>query len=101
MTTVWTCWMQDCLPHHYVCKCTLLQKTILQDVDFYIEMCCLQLDSTLLFSSMYFLNKNFVYTGNEGEVSGKRCAFAELLCCGASEGDLYKTHTNLCSLSQL
>lgn len=70
--------------------CTSLQKVTLQDVDFYIEMCCLQLDSNLLFSSIFFLNKGFVYTGNEGEVSGKCCALAELLHCGASEGDLYK-----------
>lgn len=100
MTAVWTCWMQDCCPYHYTCNVCLAAKSTLWDVDFYVGMRCLQLDSSLLFSSIFSLNKNFVYTGNEGEFSGK-CAFTELLRCGASEGDLYKTHTELCSLSQL
>lgn len=75
--------------------CASLQKASLQDAAFYIEIHCLQLDSSLLFASIFSLNKNFVYTGSEGEVSGKFCAFAELLHCGASEGDLYRAHTEL------
>lgn len=37
-----------------------------------------------------------MYTGSEGEVSGKCCVFTELLHCGASAGEtLYKTRTVL------
>lgn len=81
--------------------CRIVVPITLQDVDFYIEMHRLQLDSSLLFSSIFSLSKNFVYTGNEGEVSGKCCAFAGLLHCGGSEGGLDKTHTELYSLSHL
>lgn len=97
MTAVSSCWKQDRPPPSLDVQCVLhWKKPLYQDVDCCVELCCLQLDSNLLISSIFLLNKNFMYTGNEWGVAGKWCALAELLPCRSSEGHLYKNHIDLC-----
>lgn len=85
-------------------QCVLRWKKLLC-VDCSKELrCCLQRDSSLLISSVFLLDKNFMYTGSEWVVAGKWCALAKLLPRRAPEYDLYKNHIYLCrgsSLSQL